>query len=153
MWTLPSLLSAHLHWPSNCFHLDWQSRSLPWLASLPSLAICGPEGNLHHWNQQQQQQQLGFNPAIIYTDMMLTVHFRDSLSAVSGSPRLSHPSQETDLSSSHTCQDPGSYSKLSLSNLVQLISPPVFQFLHLQNWSSDSGLLCKVLQLNASCGI
>lgn len=48
------------------------------LACLPSLASCGPEGNLHLWNSSNSEQQLAFNPAIVYTDVMFTVHFRDS---------------------------------------------------------------------------
>lgn len=77
VWTLPPLLSAHLHWPSNCFHLDWQTRSLPCLpAFLPWLAVVR-KGTGTTGNSSNSTQQLEFNPAIIYTDMMLTVHFRD----------------------------------------------------------------------------
>lgn len=75
-WMLPPLLSAHLHWPSNCFHLSWQSRPFPWLLSfLPWLAVL-QKGTCTTGNSSSSKQQLELNPAVIYTDMMLTVHFR-----------------------------------------------------------------------------
>lgn len=130
--------------PSVCF-----------LSLLPSLAMVR-KGTCNSGNTTNKKQQLEFNPSIIYNVLMLSVHFRDFSQCC-----FRQPYSQSSFPKKQTTAIPTAVERLGptpnlaccqILYVTYVISPPVFQLLHLQNWSSDSGLLCKVLHLNALHG-
>lgn len=158
-WHTPTPVSGHSHpaWvlTSTCPATAsiWTGRadpSLGLLSFLPWLAVV-QKGTCTTGNSSSSKQQLEFYPAIIYTDMMLTVHFRDFSQCCF---RL--PQSESPFPKRQTSAIPMPV-KSMLSNSACQIFCRSFHLL-LFNFS-----ICKteavtlafsvLLQLNALCGI